>query len=110
MRDDRLFLEVPVASRYVVRILEHRLESTGIPPYQLGLLTHIRHAQPVTPTEISTASGVPLTTLRDNIQRLVDGQPAPYSGETIVVGALDTYEARCRDCHQAGPDAVQLVA
>ena len=73
MRDDRLFLEVPVASRYVVRILEHRLASTGIPPYQLGLLTHIRHAQPVTPTEISTASGVPLTTLRDNIQRLVDG-------------------------------------
>jgi len=73
VRDDRLFLEVPVASRYVVRILEHQLGSTGIPPYQLGLLTHIRHAQPVTPTEISAASGVPLTTLRDNIQRLVDG-------------------------------------
>ena len=73
MRDDRLFLEVPVASRYVVRILERRLAPTGIPPYQLGLLTHIRHAQPVTPTEISIASGVAPTTLRDNIQRLVDG-------------------------------------
>ena len=73
VRDDRLFLEVPVASRYVVRILEHRLAPTGIPPYQLGLLTHIRHAQPVTPTAISVASGVPPTTLRDNIQRLVDG-------------------------------------
>lgn len=72
MRDDRLFLEVPVASRYVVRILEHRLAPTGIPPYQLGLVTHIRHAQPVTPTAISAASGIPLTTLRDNIQRLVD--------------------------------------
>jgi DNA-binding MarR family transcriptional regulator len=71
--DNRLFLEVPVASRYVVRILEHRLAPTGIPPYQLGLLTHIRHAQPVTPTEISAASGVSPTTLRDNIQRLVDG-------------------------------------
>ena len=35
-------------------------------------------------------------------QRLVDGRPAPYSGETIVVGALDSYEARCRDCHEAG--------
>ena len=73
MPDNRLFLEVPVASRYVVRILEHRLAPTGIPPYQLGLLTHIRHAQPVTPTEISAASGVSPTTLRDNIQRLVDG-------------------------------------
>ena len=72
MRDDRLFLEVPVASRYVVQILEQKLRPTGIPPYQLGLVTHIRHAQPVTPTAIAAASGIPVTTLRDNIQRLVD--------------------------------------
>ena len=50
--------------------------------------------------------GGPATTT----QRLVDGKPAPYSGETIVVGALDSYEARCRDCHEPGTDAVQLVA
>jgi len=50
--------------------------------------------------------GGPATTT----QRLLDGRPAPYSGETIVVGALDTYEARCRDCHEPGVDAVQLVA
>ena len=43
-------------------------------------------------------------------QRLVNGEPAPYSGETIVVGALDSYEARCRDCHEAGADAITLVA
>ena len=43
-------------------------------------------------------------------QRLLDGRPAPYSGETIVVGALDSYEARCRDCHEAGADAITLVA
>src|SRR5207247_1730725 len=29
-------------------------------------------------------------------QRLVDGQPAPFDGETIQIGALDSYEARCR--------------
>jgi thymidine kinase len=50
--------------------------------------------------------GGPATTT----QRLVDGRPAPYAGETIVVGALDSYEARCRDCHEPGADAVQLVA
>ena len=33
-------------------------------------------------------------------QRLVDGQPAPADGATIVVGALDSYEARCRACHE----------
>jgi thymidine kinase len=42
--------------------------------------------------------GGPATTT----QRLVDGEPAPYSGETIVVGANEQYEARCRGCHQAG--------
>ena len=43
-------------------------------------------------------------------QRLVDGRPAPYSGETIVVGALDAYEARCRDCHSAGQDSAAWLA
>ena len=47
-------------------------------------------------------------------QRLVDGEPAPADGETIVVGALDSYEARCRRCHeiaepgQAEAEALQL--
>jgi thymidine kinase len=43
-------------------------------------------------------------------QRLVDGRPAPYSGATIVVGANEQYEARCRDCHEAGQDASPLAA
>lgn len=42
-------------------------------------------------------------------QRLVDGRPAPYSGETIVVGALDSYEARCRDCHEASREGLVLA-
>ena len=45
--------------------------------------------------------GGPATTT----QRLVDGRAAPYSGETVVVGAAEQYEARCRDCHEAGVDA-----
>jgi thymidine kinase len=32
-------------------------------------------------------------------QRLIDGQPAPYASPTIMVGAADSYEARCRACH-----------
>ncbi len=43
-------------------------------------------------------------------QRLVEGRPAAYSGETVVVGAEEQYEARCRDCHEAGADAITLVA
>jgi thymidine kinase len=43
-------------------------------------------------------------------QRLVDGRPALYSGATIVVGANEQYEARCRDCHEAGQDASPIAA
>jgi thymidine kinase len=35
-------------------------------------------------------------------QRLVDGRPAPFSGETVVIGGIDSYEARCRVCFQPG--------
>ena len=33
-------------------------------------------------------------------QRLIDGKPAPASAPTILVGAQETYEARCRHCHE----------
>ena len=33
-------------------------------------------------------------------QRLVDGKPAPASAPTILVGARERYEARCRHCHE----------
>ena len=33
-------------------------------------------------------------------QRLIDGKPAPTSAPTILVGAHETYEARCRHCHE----------
>jgi thymidine kinase len=39
-------------------------------------------------------------------QRLVDGAPAPADGATIVVGALDSYEARCRACHEIAEPAL----
>ncbi|MCA9738978.1 MAG: thymidine kinase [Gemmatimonadota bacterium] len=33
-------------------------------------------------------------------QRLIDGKPAPAEGPTIQVGGLESYEARCRRCHE----------
>lgn len=33
-------------------------------------------------------------------QRLIDGKPAPAEGPTIQVGGAESYEARCRRCHQ----------
>ena len=33
-------------------------------------------------------------------QRMIDGAPAPYDSPTIMVGGSETYEARCRHCHE----------
>jgi thymidine kinase len=44
---------------------------------------------------ICTVCGEPAT----RNQRLVDGDPAHVDDPTIVVGAEESYEARCRSCH-----------
>ena len=33
-------------------------------------------------------------------QRLIDGRPANYDDRIILVGGGESYEARCRQCHQ----------
>ena len=35
-------------------------------------------------------------------QRLIDGKPASFDGPTVLVGATDSYEARCRNCWEVG--------
>jgi thymidine kinase len=45
-------------------------------------------------------------------QRIIDGKPAVYSSPTIMVGGRESYEARCRHCHQvprADDDQVALL-
>lgn len=33
-------------------------------------------------------------------QRLIDGKPAPVDGPLVLLGARESYEARCRHCHE----------
>ncbi|HRQ78986.1 MAG TPA: thymidine kinase [Gemmatimonadaceae bacterium] len=42
-------------------------------------------------------------------QRLIGGKPAPYDSPVVMVGAAESYEARCRACHSvARTDSDQL--
>ncbi|MGI1690574.1 thymidine kinase [Thermoanaerobacter uzonensis] len=47
-------------------------------------------------TAICVKCGNPAT----RTQRLINGKPAKYDDPIILVGAQETYEARCRKCHE----------
>jgi DNA-binding MarR family transcriptional regulator len=72
MTNRQLFLKVSTTAHYVGQIVDEQLRPVGIPGFLLALLTHVRDNAPVSPSTVSLASGVPATTLRDNIQRLVE--------------------------------------
>lgn len=47
-------------------------------------------------TAVCVKCGAPAT----RTQRIVNGVPAKWDDPTIVVGAKEAYEARCRHCHE----------
>lgn len=91
--------------KYVCDILCER----GIRVMVAGLDTNFR-AEPFGPmadlitsaefvtklTAVCTKCGAPAT----RTQRLVNGKPASYLDPTILVGASESYEARCRHCYE----------
>lgn len=36
-------------------------------------------------------------------QRIINGKPAAYDDPIVMVGAAESYEARCRHCHEVAP-------
>lgn len=47
-------------------------------------------------TAVCMKCGSPAT----RTQRIINGVPASYNDKTILVGAAENYEARCRQCHE----------
>ena len=101
MANRQLFLKAGTTSQLVGQIVEAQLEPVGVPPYLLAVLTHIRDLAPVSPTAVAAASGMPPTTLRDNIQRLVDRGlavrvPNPDDGRSYLLAITQHGESVTR--------------
>lgn len=47
-------------------------------------------------TAVCVQCGAPAT----RTQRIVDGKPAKYHDPIVLIGASESYEARCRHCHK----------
>ncbi len=69
---------------------DFRGEPFGPIPKLLATAEHVDKLQAICMVCGNTAS---------RTQRLVNGQPAKYSDPTILIGAKESYEARCRKCH-----------
>jgi thymidine kinase len=54
-------------------------------------------------TAICSVCGAPAT----RTQRLVNNKPASFNDPIVLVGASESYEPRCRHCHQV-PDKPQI--
>ena len=90
MTDKRLFLQAYSLAETTGAIVEGALDAVGLPSFLFGLLSQVHRLQPVAPTQIAATTGTPLTTLRDNIQRLVDRDlvrrmPNPADGRSYLV-------------------------
>ena len=90
MTDKRLFLQAYSLAQTTGAIVERELDGVGLPSFLFGLLSQVHRLQPVAPTRIAATTGTPLTTLRDNIQRLVDRDlvrrvPNPADGRSYLV-------------------------
>lgn len=85
------------------------LAERGIRVIAAGLDTDFR-GEPFGPTPMLLATAEYVTKLQaictvcadpaTRNQRLIDGKPAGYDDPVILVGASESYEARCRHCHE----------
>jgi DNA-binding MarR family transcriptional regulator len=113
--DRRLFLDVFRLFELTGAVVHEQVRDLGLPAYLFGLLSQIRLLAPVTPSAISQKTGMATTTLRDNIQRLVDRDlvrrtPNPDDGRSYLVELTDKGELLIRAADpllQAAYDAFQ---
>ena len=66
-----VLLDLAVTNAFVSQLFDQELLREGITPAQVGILTIVRAAEPVTPTELERRSGFAGGTLRDRVRQLL---------------------------------------
>lgn len=95
--DDKVMLLIDELAAKGIRVMcagldtNFRAEPFGVMPLLLTTAEFVTKL-----TAVCTECGAPAT----RTQRLVNNQPAKYDDPIILVGASESYEARCRHCHQ----------
>jgi DNA-binding MarR family transcriptional regulator len=85
-----LLLDLYRAAQWSETLVRRELVRVGVQPHLYGLLTLVSRLAPVAPSAISAASGIPPTTLRDNVERLVRRglvrrRPNPDDGRSYLL-------------------------
>jgi len=95
--DNEIMLVCDYLAKKGVRVMaagldtDFRAEPFGVMPQ---LITDAEFVTKL--TAVCMKCGAPAT----RTQRLVNGKPASYHDPIILVGASESYEARCRHCHE----------
>lgn len=71
--------------------LDFKAEPFGVMPYILAMAEHVTKL-----SAICVKCGHDAT----RTQRLIDGKTARYDDPVVLVGAVESYEARCVHCHE----------
>ncbi|OEH93296.1 thymidine kinase [Bacillus solimangrovi] len=79
---------------------DFRGEPFGSMPQLMAIAESVTKLQAICPACGSPAS---------RTQRLIDGRPASYDDPIILVGASESYEPRCRHCHEVPNHPVEKV-
>ena len=106
-RDPTLLLQAAFTAGTLIELLvDEELDAAGVPSQLLSLLAWIDSLGPITPTSLSAESGMPPTTLRDNIRRLVSRGdvrrvPNPADGRSYLLELTAPGKAKMRAAQRA---------
>jgi DNA-binding MarR family transcriptional regulator len=97
--DTNLFLDLVMASQHAYLLAAEEIRAAGTSPRLAGLIVHIGIREPVTPGDLAEELGITATTMRDQLQELVDAgeierQPNPADGRSYFVALTPQGRAR----------------